>query len=213
MWLVLTFSLRIKFLFLLWIIIRSAFDAAVSATAAWCILYSFTKVLWPQCFWAFLAIHFIWDLSLVKYLRTHTRQDCFLYLRLESISVVLSIIHGLILSILPTIAVIVFLSLLEVYTGLETHWLHNWLLVACVIYVLSRGRGRRRMALRVNDFSQSQPHVRKDRNPPRAEDKWKVVVEQSPREDWMGPRECSSKAARSAPPGAKRSRAVRVIDV
>ena len=87
MWLVLTFSLRIKFLFLLWIIIRSAFDAAVSATAAWCILYSFTKVLWPQCFWAFLAIHFIWDLSLVKYLRTHTRQDCFLYLRLESISV------------------------------------------------------------------------------------------------------------------------------
>src|ERR1700722_6096484 len=83
-------SLRIKFLFLLWIIIRGSFDAAVSATAAWCILYSFTKVLWPECFWVCLAIHFIWDLSLVKYVRTHTSQDCFIYLRLDSISVVLS---------------------------------------------------------------------------------------------------------------------------
>jgi hypothetical protein len=206
-------SLRIKFLFLLWIIIRGTFDAAVSATAGWCILYSVTKVLWPQCFWVFLAIHFIWDLSLVKYVRTHTRQDCFLYLRLESISVVLSILHGLILSLLPTIAVIVFLSLTEVYTGLETHWLHTWLLVACVVYVLSRGRAKRRMALRVNDFSQSQRGIRKDRTPPGPGVEWKVVGEQSPRKERVGFREYSSKAARSAPPGAKSSRAGRIIDV
>lgn len=206
-------SQRIKFLFLLWIIIRGILDAAVSATAGWCILYSFTKVIWPQCFWVFLAIHFIWDLSLVKYVRAHTRQDCFLYIRLESISVVFSILHGLILSLLPTIAVIVLLSLTEVYTGLETHWLHSWLLVACVVYVLSRGRGKRRMAVRVNDFSQSQRDIRKDRTPPVAGVEWKVVGGPSPDQERAGSRKYSSPMARSAPPGAKSSRVGRVIDV
>jgi hypothetical protein len=185
----------------------------VSATAAWCILYAFPKVLWPQCFWVFLAIYFLWDLSLLKYVRTHTRKDCSLYLRLDSISVVLSTFYGLVLSLLPTIAVIVLLSLMEVYTGLKTHWLHTWLLVACVIYVLSRGRGKRRMALRLNDISQSQPGIRKDRNPSGTGDEWKVVVEQCLREDRVGSREYSSKAARSTPPCAKRSRGGRVIDV
>jgi hypothetical protein len=205
--------LRIKFLFLLWLIIRSTFDAAVSATAAWCILYSFTKLLWPQCFWVFLAIHFIWDLSLVNYVRTHTRQDCFRYLRLESISVLLSTFYGLVLSLLPAIALIAFLSLMEVYTGLETHWLHTWLLVACFIYVLSRAQGKRRMALRANDFSQRPPAIRKHRNHPGPEFEWNVVVEQSPREERVASREYSSKAARSAPPSPKRSRGGRVIDV
>jgi hypothetical protein len=185
----------------------------VSATAVWCILYSFTKVIWPQCFWVFLAIHFIWDLSLVKYVRAHTMQDCFLYMRLESISVVFSILHGLILSLLPTIAVIVLLSLTEVYTGLETHWLHSWLLVACVVYVLSRGRGKRRMAVRINDFSQSQRYIRKDRTPPVAGVEWKVVGRPSLEEERVGSRKYSSTAARSAPPGAKSSRVGRVIDV
>jgi hypothetical protein len=204
-------SQRIKFLFLLWIIIRGTLDAAVSATAVWCILYSFTKVIWPQCFWVFLAIHFIWDLSLVKYVRAHTRQDCFLYIRLESTSVVFSILHGLILSLLPTFAVIVLLSLTEVYTGLETHWLHSWLLVACVVYVISRGRGRRRMAVRV--ISQSQRDIRKDRTPPEAGVEWKVVGGPSPDEERAGSRKNSSTVARSAPAGAKSSRVGRVIDV
>jgi hypothetical protein len=185
----------------------------VSATAAWCILYLFTKVLWPQCFWVFVAIHLIWDFSLVKYVRTHTSQDCFLYLRLESISVVLSTLHGLILSLLPAIAVIVFLSLIEVYTGLKTHWFHTWLLVACVIYLLSRSRGKRRMALRANDFSPSQPGIRKGRNPPSTGDEWKFVDEQYPREERLASREYSSKATRSVPFGANRSRVRRVIDV
>jgi hypothetical protein len=207
-------SLRIKFLFLLWIIIRGTFDAAVSATTAWCILYSFSKVLWPECFAVCLAIHLVWDLSLVKYVRTHTRQDCFLYLRLESISVVLSILQALIFSLLPTIAVIAFLSLAEVYTGLETHWLHTFLLVTCVIYTLSRGRGKRRIALRVNDFSQSQPGLRKDRTPSDPEFAWNVVVEQPPRKQRVVSREeYSSNAARSAPPSGKSSRGGRVIDV
>ena len=161
----------------------------------------------------FLAIHFIWDLSLVKYVRTHTRQDCFLYLRLESISVVFSVLHGLILSLLPTIAVIVLLSLTEVYTGLETHWLHSWLLVACVVYVLSRGSEKRRMANRVNDISQSQRDIRKDRTPPEVGVEWKVVGGPFPDEERVGSRKYSSTVARSAPATAKSSRAGRVIDV
>jgi hypothetical protein len=206
-------SQRIKILFLLWIIIRGTFDAAVSATAMWCILYSITKVIWSQCFWVLLAIHFIWDLSLVNYARTHTKQDCFLYLRLELISVVFSILHALILSLLPTIAVIVLLSLTEVYTGLETHWLHTWLLVACVVYVLSRGREKRRVTLRVNDFSQRQRGIRKDRTPPESGIEWKVVGGQSPGEERAGSRKSSSTAARSVPPAAKSPRVGRVIDV
>jgi hypothetical protein len=206
-------SLRIKFLFLLWIIIRGTFDAAVSATAAWCILYSFTKVLWPECFWVCLAIHFIWDLSLLKYVKTHTGNDCFLYLRLESISVVLSILQALIFSLLPTIAVIAFLSLAEAYTGLETHWLHSFLLVTCAIYVLSRGRGKRRMALRVKGFSQDQSGIRKDRSASDPEFAWDVIVEQPSREERVGSREYYGQATRSAPPSAKSSRGGRVIDV
>jgi hypothetical protein len=109
--------------------------------------------------------------------------------------------------------VIIFLSLAETYTGLETHWLHSWLLVACVIYVLSRGRGKRRIARRVNDFSQNQRDIRKDGTPSGLEFEWRVVVEPSPREERVGSREYSSNVARSAHSGPKSSRGGRVIDV
>jgi len=148
-----------KFLFLLWITIRGTFEASVWATAAWCILYSFTNILWLQCFWVFIPIHFIWNMSFVEYVRTHTKQDCLFYMRQESMFVGLSIIHAIIISILPTIAAIVLLSLLEVWTNLETHWLHTWLFVACVVYNLSRASGKRTMAV-PNDFLQSDRSVR-----------------------------------------------------
>ena len=147
-----------RFLFLLWITIRGTFEASVWATAVWCSLYSFTNILWLQCFWVFIPIHFIWNISFVEYLRTHTKQDCLFYMRQESMLVGLSIIHAIIISILPTIAAIVLLSLLEVWTKLETHWLHTWLFVACVVYNLSRGSGKRRMAV-PNDFLQSDGSV------------------------------------------------------
>jgi hypothetical protein len=136
-----------KFMFLLWIAIRSTFDAFVWATAAWCLLYSFTNVLWLQCFWIFLAIHFIENLSLVKYSSSHTRRDCFSYMRLESILVCLSILYAPIISILPAVGAILLLSLLQAWTNLETHWLHTWLFVTCVVYNLLRGREKRRMAV------------------------------------------------------------------
>jgi len=151
-----------KFLFLLWITIRGTFEASVWATAVWCILYSFTNILWLQCFWVFIPIHFIWNMSFAKYVRTHTKQDCLSYIRQESILVGLSIIYAIIISILPTIAAIALLSLLEVWTHLETHWLHTWLFVACVVYNLSRGRGKRTIAV-PNDFLQTDRIVREVR--------------------------------------------------
>ena len=144
-----------KFLFLLWIIIRGTFDASVLATAVWCILSYFSNVLWLQYFGIFIAIHFISKMSFLKYIGTHTKQDCLDYMRIESALVGLSIVHALILSTLPTVAAIVLLSLLEVWTRLETHWLHTWLFVACVIYNLSRVSGKRRMAVLANDLSRS----------------------------------------------------------
>ena len=155
-----------KFLFLLWITIRGIFEASVWATAAWCLLYSFTNVLWLQCFWVFIPIHIIWNMSFVEYVRTHTKQDCLSYMRIESMSVGLSIIHALILSILPTIAAIVLLSLLEVWTNLETHWLHTWLLVACIVYSFARRSGKRRIAVPVNDFLQSHGSAREVQTSP-----------------------------------------------
>jgi hypothetical protein len=142
-----------KFLFLFWIIIRGAFDAAVWATAVWCILCYFSNVLWLQCLGIFVAIHFIASMPLVGYLQNHTKRECLLYMRVESALVGLSILHGLILAPLLTVAAIVLLSVLQVWTNLETHWLHTLLFVACVVYNCSRTRGRRRLALLANTRS------------------------------------------------------------
>jgi hypothetical protein len=136
-----------KFLFLLWIAMASIFDASVWATAAWCVLYSFSNVSWLQCFWISLAIHLVGNLSFIKYISTRRREDFFSCIRRESMLVGLFIVSAPIISILPTAAAIVLLSLLQVWTNLETHWLHTWLLVTCLVYNLLRGRGTRRMAL------------------------------------------------------------------
>ena len=136
-----------KFVFLLWITICGIFDAAVWATGAWCILYYFTDVLWSECFWVFIPIHFIWNLSFVRYVSTHTRQDCLFYLRLELIFVGFALFHALITSTVPTAVAIILLSVLAVWTNLETHWLHTWLFVACAVYIFARWSGKRRMAI------------------------------------------------------------------
>jgi hypothetical protein len=136
-----------KFLFLLWITIRGTFDASVWATAAWCILCYFSNVLWLQCFGMFMTIHFVSNMHLVNYINTHTKQNCLIYMRIESVLVGLSIALGLILSPLLTVGAIALLSVLQVWTSLETHWLHTLLFVACVIYIFSRASGQRRMVL------------------------------------------------------------------
>lgn len=139
-----------KFLFLLWITIRATFDASVWATAVWCLLYSFADVLWLHWFWIFLAIHLIGNLSFGKYISTHTRQDCVSYMRLESVLVGLSILSAPIIAVIPTVAAILLLSFLQVWTNLETHWLHTFLFVTCLVYNLLTVRKRRTMALHAN---------------------------------------------------------------
>src|ERR1700722_5103407 len=99
-----------KFLFLLWIAMVGIFDASILATAIWCVLYSFSTVSWLQCFWISLAIRFIGSLSFLKYIRTHTGDDCFSYFRREWKLIALFIISAPILSILPTIGAILLLS-------------------------------------------------------------------------------------------------------
>ena len=76
-----------KFIFLLWITIRGTFDASVWATAVWCILGYFSNVLWLQCFAISIAIHLIWNWPFKEYTRVHTKEDCLIYMRRESMLV------------------------------------------------------------------------------------------------------------------------------
>jgi hypothetical protein len=155
---------RMKFLFLLWIAIGGIVDVSIWATAGWCLVYSFSNISWLQCFWISLACYFVGNHSFVKFLRTRTSEDCFSYIRRESLLVGLSIISAPVISILPTVAVIVLLSLLQVWTKLETHWLHTWLLVTCLVYILLRVREARKMALQAkSQLSPGPGNIRKPR--------------------------------------------------
>jgi hypothetical protein len=202
-----------KVLFLLWMAIGSIFSACVWATAAWCVLYSFTSVSWLQCFWVCLAIRLVGNLSFATYISTHTKEDCFSYMRREATLVGLSIIFAPIISILPTVAAIVLLSLLQVWTNLETHWLHTWLLVTCLVYHLLRGREMRRMGLHPKSQPLQRPgSIWKLRMYPSPRMVAKGVVEQ-PHEESVASPHPRGKVASSAQKAPKRSRSVRVIDV
>jgi hypothetical protein len=203
-----------KFLLLLWITIRASFDASVWATAVSCLFYAFANVAWLQCFWIFLALQLIGELSFVKKIATRTKHECFTYLRRESILVGLSILYAPLLSILPTVAVIVLLSYLQTLTDLETHWLHAWLFVACVVYLLLRGREKRRMGLQVNSKgSRSQGSVWMRRTDPGARMAAKEGKGQAHCEECAGPQRSTVKVARMAQKAAHGSRSARVIDI
>jgi hypothetical protein len=203
-----------KFLFLLWIAMVGIFDASIWATAAWCVLYSFSTVSWLQCFWISLAIRFIGSLSFVKYIRTHTREDCFSYIRRESKLIGLSIISAPFLSILPTVGAILLLSLLQVWTNLETHWLHAWLLVTCLVYNLCRMREARKKALQANNqLFQRSGSIWKLRSDPGDHIGAEDEVGQPHREDRPGSRKSPAKVAGSSRKAARGPRSMRVIDV
>jgi hypothetical protein len=185
-----------KFLFLLWIAMEGIFEASVWATAAWCLLYSFSNISWLQCFWISLAIQFVGRFSCAKYVKTHSREDCLSHIRRESRLVGLHIISAPILSILPTVAAIILLSLLQVWTQLETHWLHTWLLVTCLVFIFLRACEARKMALQAK--SPLRPNG---------------AVEQPDREGWLASRKPQGKAAGPARKATRGPRSVRVIDV
>jgi len=83
----------------------------------------------------------------MKYGSTHTKQDCLFYMRRELMSVGVALILALPTSIIPTVAAILLLSLLELWTNLQTHWLHTWLCVTCILYILARGREKKKMTV------------------------------------------------------------------
>jgi hypothetical protein len=135
-------------------------------------------------------------------------------MRRESRLVGLSIISAPIISILPTVAAIVLLSFLQVWTNLETHWLHTWLFVTCLVYILLRAREMRRMALQANSkLFQRHKSIWKLRTDPDLGIATKDVVERSRCQRWAGPPQTGNKVARSAQKAANRSRSMRVIDV
>ena len=117
-----------KFVFLFWVAFWSVIDASVWATAWWCLLGYF-KILWFQCFWVFMLVHLVWNIPAMKYGVIRTNEDCLLYMRRESMSIGVALILALGTSIIPTAAAILLLSILELWTKLQTHWLHTWLCV------------------------------------------------------------------------------------
>jgi hypothetical protein len=203
-----------KFLFLLWIAMVGIFDASIWATAIWCVLYSFSTVSWLQCFWISLAIRFIGSLSFLKYIRTHTGDDCFSYIRREWKLIALFIISAPILSILPTIGAILLLSFLQFWTNLETHWMHTWLLVTCLVYNLCRVCDARKMALQANNqLFQKSGSIWKMKSDPGAGIGAKDEAGQPHREDRPGWPESPAEVAGTSRKAARGLRSVRVIDI
>ncbi len=134
----------IKFVFLLWVAFWSVIDASIWATASWCLLGYF-KILWFQCFWVFMLVHLVWNIPAMKYGSTRTSEDCLLYMRRESMSIGVALFLALATSIIPTAAAILLLSLSELWTNLQAHWLHTWLGVTCALYIAAKASQRRRM--------------------------------------------------------------------
>jgi hypothetical protein len=203
-----------KFLFLIWITIRATLDACVWATAVWCLLYSFTNVLWLQWFWIFLAIHFLGNLSFGKYISTHTRQDCGSYIRLESKLVGLSILSAPVIAVIPAAAAILLLSFLQVWTNLETHWLHTFLFVTCLVDILLTVRKRRTLALHVKAQQFPRPRIVRKRGT----DSGAGFVAMEVAEDLYGEARVGSPGSpdqvpRSAQKAVSGSRSRRIIDV
>jgi hypothetical protein len=198
-----------KFLFLLWFSIGCAVDAAVRATAVWCLLYSFTNILWLQCFWIFLAIQLIWSRSFVSYISNHTSEDCLFYMRREARLLSLSVLYAPLLSILPTVATILLLSFLQAWTNLETHWLHTWLLLTAVVYILLRNRVRTKM----REHAKSKPLLsqRRVRKQGTNQDDG-MVIKEAAKEPQFEKWGTMGRVGRSAKP-ASGSFSARVIDV
>jgi hypothetical protein len=201
-----------KSLFILWITIRATFNASIWATAVWCLLYSFSSALWWQCFWIFLAIHLIRDLALFKYIRTHTKQDCFSYLRLDSMLVGLSILYAPIIAIVPALAAILILSFLQAWTNQTVHWLHTWLFVTCLVYNLLRAREERRMSRHADSkLAQGHESVGNQIPEPSSGKAANHLVGQAHRQGTASSRDLQRRVDRSAPKAAYRY--PRVIDI
>ena len=92
-----------------------------------------------------MLVHLVWNIPVIKYGSAQTNEDCLLYVRRESMSIGVALILALGASIIPTAAVILLLSILELWTNLQTHWLHTWLCVTCALYIAAKASQKKRM--------------------------------------------------------------------
>ena len=92
-----------------------------------------------------MLVHLVWNIPVIKYGSAQTNEDCLLYVRRESMSIGVALILALGTSIIPTAAAILLLSISELWTKLQTHWLHTWLCVTCALYIAAKASEKKRM--------------------------------------------------------------------
>jgi hypothetical protein len=92
-----------------------------------------------------MLVHFFWNIPAIRYGSTRTNEDCLLYMRRELMSTGVALILALATSIIPTAAAILLLSVLELWTNLQTHWLHTWFCVTCALYIAVKAREKKRL--------------------------------------------------------------------
>jgi hypothetical protein len=127
-----------KFLFLIWTVVRNTFEAAVWATAVWTCLDSFYDIEWIYLFWVFFAILFLIGgkvIGVEPYL-----VQAFLVIDLGVVA--LAILQALTTSLIPTALAIVIFNLISRWTHKEPDWLHVFLFFACAFYILWRRNGK-----------------------------------------------------------------------
>ena len=92
-----------------------------------------------------MLVHLVRNIPAMKYGIIRTNEDRLLYMRRESMSIGVALILALPTSIIPTVAAILLLSLLELWTDLQTHWMHTWLCVTCVMYIAAKASQKKKM--------------------------------------------------------------------
>jgi len=92
-----------------------------------------------------MLVHLVGNIPAMKYGIIRTNEDCLLYMRREAMSIGVALILALPVSIIPTAATILLLSLLELGTNLQTHWLHTWLCVTCLLYIAAKASQKKRI--------------------------------------------------------------------
>src|SRR5258708_37146933 len=92
-----------------------------------------------------MLVHLVWNIPAMKYGSTRTSEDCLLYMRRESSSIGVALFLALATSIIPTAAAILLLSLSELWTNLQSHWLHPGLGVKCALYIAAKASQTTRM--------------------------------------------------------------------
>jgi len=144
-----------KFLLVCWTALRLVFEAAVWATAIWCVSDCFFEIPWVLFYWVFLIVLFVHGFWVVrKFLEINLSLDTAsgsIQQRKSSLALLLidlslvgwAILMSFLTSWIPAAIVIAVISVLSLWTGRQPDWLHVWLFFACVFYLSWRQQGAR----------------------------------------------------------------------